>query len=123
MIVCLFFGKIDTDLIPDNAEKLLSQPTDQDKPGFAQFYCIHCSKHFIDQRAFQDHVKGKPHKRRLHALETEPYTIAESEKAAGMGSYRKPQKRKMETMIPDGVKNNTSDEELRNKKAKTNALA
>ena len=37
---------------------------------------LHSSKHFIDKRAFQDHVKGKPHKRRLHALETEPYTIA-----------------------------------------------
>ena len=51
----------------------------------------------------KDHVKGKPHKRRLHALKTEPYTIEESERAAGMGSYRAPQKRKMQTMIPKAI--------------------
>ena len=79
----LFFKKIDTDLVPDNAEKLLSQAVDFDKPGLAQFYCVHCSKHFINERAFSDHIKGKPHKRRLHALKTEPYTIIESERAAG----------------------------------------
>merc|ERR1712001_751812 len=97
--------QINTDLAPDNAEKLLNQPTDLDKPGLGAFYCLHCSKHFIDKRAFQDHVKGKPHKRRLHALETEPYTIEESERAAGMGSYQNPKKRKMETMLPNAVKN------------------
>ena len=61
-------------------------------------------KHFIDTTAFNDHIKSKPHKRRLKALETEPYTIEESEKAAGMGSYTNPRKRKMETCIPDAVK-------------------
>ena len=49
-------------------------------------------------------MKGKPHKRRLHALKTEPYTVEESERAAGMGSYRAPLKRKMETLVPDAVK-------------------
>merc|ERR1712170_106576 len=88
------------DLLPNNAEKLLSQPVDLDKSGNGQFYCVHCAKYLIDRRAFQDHVKGKPHKRRLHALETEPYTIEESERAAGMGSFVAPKKRKMETMIP-----------------------
>merc|ERR1712062_349401 len=95
--------QIDSDLAPENAKKLLSQPVDLDKSGNAQFYCVHCAKYMIDQRAFQDHVKGKPHKRRLHALKTEPYTIEESEGAAGMGSYRAPQKRKMETMIPKAI--------------------
>jgi len=95
--------QIDSDLAPENAKKLLSQPVDLDKSGNAQFYCVHCAKYMIDQRAFQDHVKGKPHKRRLHALKTEPYTIEESERAAGMGSYRAPQKRKMETMMPKAV--------------------
>ena len=61
-------------------------------------------KHFIDTKAFNDHIKSKPHKRRLKALETEPYTIEESERAAGMGSYVNPRKRKMETCIPDAVK-------------------
>merc|ERR1712241_639593 len=61
-------------------------------------------KHFIDTHAFHDHIKSKPHKRRLKALETEPYTIEESQRAAGMGSYTNPRKRKMETCIPDAVK-------------------
>ena len=95
--------QIDTDLIPDNAEKLLSQPIDFEKPGLAQFYCVHCAKHFIDKTAFSDHIKGKPHKRRLNALKTEPYTIEESERAAGMGSYVAPKKRKLDTLIPKAL--------------------
>ena len=66
------------------------------------FFGKDCLLHFVFF-VLQDHVKGKPHKRRLHALETEPYTIEESERAAGMGSYRQPQKRKMETMIPKAI--------------------
>merc|ERR1711976_194 len=111
--------QIDSDLTPENAEKLLSQPVDLDKSGNGQFYCVHCAKYLIDQRAFQDHVKGKPHKRRLHALETEPYTIEESEGAAGMGSYRQPQKRKMETMIPKAVEENQVSDCTGAKRAKT----
>ena len=34
---------------------------------------------------------------RLKALETEPYTQAEADRAAGIGSYVAPKKRKMET--------------------------
>lgn len=84
---------------------MLKQDVDLDKPGLAQFYCVHCAKHFINSRAFSDHVKGKPHKRRLHALKTEPFTIEESERAAGMGSYTGPnRKRKMETLVPEAVK-------------------
>lgn len=37
------------------------------------------------------------HKRRLKALEVEPYSIEEAERAAGHGSYVAPKKRKMET--------------------------
>merc|ERR1712141_452425 len=110
--------QIDTDLVPDNAEKLLNQAVDFDKPGLAQFYCVHCSKHFINERAFSDHIKGKPHKRRLHALETEPYTIEESERAAGMGSYVAPRKRKMETKIPKSVGQDITDNETEAKKSK-----
>ncbi len=75
---------------PDRAQKLLKQEVDLDKPGLGQFYCVHCAKHFISAKAFADHVKGKPHKRRLHALKTDPYTVEESERAAGMGSYVAP---------------------------------
>ena len=60
-------------------------------------------KDFIDTHSFKEHVKSKVHKRRLHALKTEPYTIEEANRAAGMGSYVKPGKRKMETLLPTAV--------------------
>ena len=40
----------------------------------------------------------------ITALKTEPYTIEESERAAGLGSYHQAKKRKMETVLPNGMK-------------------
>ncbi|GLV39948.1 uncharacterized protein CBL_10844 [Carabus blaptoides fortunei] len=91
--------EIDHDL-NENAEKLLNQETDLDKPGQAQFYCIHCARYFIDNQALQDHYRTKVHKRRLKALELEPYTIEDSEKAAGQGNFKQAVKRKIETLPP-----------------------
>jgi bud site selection protein 20 len=89
--------KIDLDL-KKNADELLNQEVDLDKPGFAQNYCLHCAKYFIDERALSDHFKTKVHKRRMKALQDEPYTEREAALAAGHGSYTaKPAKRKMET--------------------------
>uniref|UniRef100_T1PFR5 Zinc finger protein 593 homolog n=1 Tax=Musca domestica TaxID=7370 RepID=T1PFR5_MUSDO len=88
--------QIDQDLQTQSAE-LINQPVDLEKPGFAQFYCVHCAKYFIDDNAMQTHFRSKVHKRRLKALEVEPYSIEESERAAGHGSYQKPKKRHMET--------------------------
>merc|ERR1712098_539165 len=84
-------------------EKLLTQEVDYDKTGLGQFYCVHCAKDFMDTNAFKAHIKSKPHKRRLHALKTEPYTIEEAERAAGMGSYIQAKKRKIETLLPVAV--------------------
>ncbi|XP_018329950.1 zinc finger protein 593 homolog [Agrilus planipennis] len=89
--------QIDEDLKPQNAEKLLNQETDLDKPGSAQFYCIHCARYFINNTALEDHFRTKVHKRRLKALELDPYTIEDSERAAGHGSFNFPEKRKIET--------------------------
>lgn len=58
-------------------------------------------RYFIDKEALKGHFKTKVHKRRLKALEMEPYTIEESERAAGIGSYIPPKKRKMETQPMD----------------------
>ncbi|CAD7091371.1 unnamed protein product [Hermetia illucens] len=88
--------EIDNDL-KTNAEGLINQEVDLDKPGFAQFYCVHCAKYFIDDQAMQQHFRTKVHKRRLKALEVEPYSIEEAERAAGHGSYVAPKKRRMET--------------------------
>lgn len=93
--------QIDEDLKPENAEQLVNQVTDHDKPGAAQFYCVHCARYFIDNQALHEHFRTKVHKRRLKALEAEPYSIEESERAAGFGSWKAPQKRKIETIDPD----------------------
>merc|ERR1711936_1270765 len=94
---------IDHDLSEGVVGNLLEQNIDYDKAGLGQFYCVHCAKDFIDTHAFKDHIKSKVHKRRLHALKTEPYTIEEANRAAGMGSYVNPGKRKMETLLPSAV--------------------
>jgi len=105
--------EIDNDLKAGNVEKLLNQEVDYDKAGLGQFYCVHCAKDFINDHAFKDHIKSKPHKRRLHALKTEPYTIEEAERAAGLGSYVQPKKRKMETLLPDSVKKGETLDEVK----------
>lgn len=70
---------------------------DLDLPGSAQHYCIHCARYFIDEQALKDHFKTKVHKRRLKALELEPYSIEDSERAAGFGNFKLPNKRKIIT--------------------------
>ncbi|XP_071453182.1 zinc finger protein 593 homolog [Hetaerina americana] len=95
--------EINEDMKVENAEKLLKQEVDLDKPGGAQHYCLHCARYFIDGHALQDHFKTKVHKRRLKALELEPYSIEESERAAGKGSFESIKKRKIETQPQDGI--------------------
>lgn len=89
--------EIHEDMKSENAEKLLNQPVDVDVPGNAQFYCLHCARHFIDDNALTTHFRSKVHKRRLKALEIDSYTQEEAEAAAGMGSYRAPKRQKVET--------------------------
>ncbi len=58
-------------------------------------------RYFIDEFSLTQHYRTKVHKRRLKALELEPYTIEESERAAGLGgNYKAPEKRKIETILP-----------------------
>lgn len=56
----------------------------------------------------KEHFKTKVHKRRLKALEIEPYSIEESERAAGHGSFVAAKKRKIETQptkeLPEDMK-------------------
>ncbi|XP_034250560.1 zinc finger protein 593 homolog [Thrips palmi] len=92
--------QINQDLKEENVEKLLNQEVDADKPGKAQFYCLHCARYFINDQALNEHFKTKVHKRRMKALETEPYSIEESERAAGLGSFVTAKKRKIETQKP-----------------------
>ncbi|KAM3964066.1 zinc finger protein 593 homolog [Aphomia sociella] len=89
--------QIDVDLKEENAEVLLNQDVDLDLPGAAQHYCLHCARYFIDEQALKEHFKTKVHKRRLKALELEPYSIEESERAAGHGNFKLASKRKIVT--------------------------
>ncbi|GAB6018724.1 hypothetical protein CHUAL_000400 [Chamberlinius hualienensis] len=81
------------DLKPENAAKLIEQEPDPDLPGSGQFYCINCSRHFINDQALNEHFRSKIHKRRLKALEMEPYSQKEADAAAGLGSYVPPKLR------------------------------
>lgn len=85
----------------------MHQQVDIDKPGGAQHYCLHCARYFINDNALQEHFRTKVHKRRLKALELEPYSIEESERAAGFGNWKAPIKRKIETQtsLPSDEKN------------------
>lgn len=89
--------QIHEDMSPSNAAKLLNQEVDFDKAGAGQFYCLHCAKYFINEPALKEHFRGKPHKRRIKSLQVEPYTQAEAERAAGMGSYVAPKRVVVET--------------------------
>ncbi|OQR67436.1 zinc finger protein-like [Tropilaelaps mercedesae] len=87
--------EIAEDLKLQNVRAMIRQPIDFDLPGAAQNYCVHCAKHFISDKALREHLSSRPHKRRLKDLEEEPYSIEESERAAGMGSYIKPKRMKV----------------------------
>ncbi|KAJ2940179.1 hypothetical protein O0L34_g11742 [Tuta absoluta] len=100
--------QIDEDLQDEKAEKLLNQDVDLDLPGAAQHYCLHCARYFINDQSLQEHFRTKVHKRRLKALELEPYSIEESERAAGLGSFKPASKRKIETQ---NTKKNTTDKD------------
>ncbi|XP_064618008.1 zinc finger protein 593-like [Liolophura sinensis] len=89
--------QIHVDMRPENSERLLNQDVDLDKAGAGQFYCLHCAKYCISKAALESHFRSKPHKRRIKALQIEPYTQEEAERAAGMGSYMAPKKVKVQT--------------------------
>lgn len=74
-----------------------------------------------------EHFKTKVHKRRLKALELEPYSVEESERAAGFGNFKLPSKRKIVTQNSENTDITELDsEELEvtpNKKKKGNENA
>lgn len=88
--------EVDHDL-NENSEQLLHQELNPELPGEGQFYCIHCARYFIDDFTLKQHFKTKQHKKRIKQLETEPYTIEESERAAGFGSFIPPKEREIVT--------------------------
>ncbi|EUB65058.1 putative zinc finger protein [Echinococcus granulosus] len=78
------------DLKPENASKRLREATeiDEEKPALGQHYCLSCGKYFCDKSALETHTKGKPHKRRMRNLESEPHCQEIADWAAGVGSRK-----------------------------------
>lgn len=74
----------DMDQIQDEMKKPPVLPIDEDLPGLGQFYCIPCSRYFKDQPTLTEHMKTSKHKRCLKTALEKPYSVRESEEAAGM---------------------------------------
>merc|ERR1712038_234589 len=111
--------EIQNDMKDGNADRLLNQEIDHDVAGSAQYYCLHCARYFVSDIAMKDHFKTKGHKRRLKALETDAYTQEEADRAAGMGSYVAPKKRKVETQsVEESIEEDTELTEPTKKKKK-----
>jgi bud site selection protein 20 len=73
------------DMLPVNTELLKNQKIDEEVTGLAQHYCVTCVRHFISDKALKEHYQNKEHKKRLKiCLKGDPYTIEESERAAGL---------------------------------------
>ncbi|KAJ2786805.1 hypothetical protein GGI15_001216 [Coemansia interrupta] len=78
--------QIEADLLPENKQRLLTQPEDEDLPGLGQHYCIECAKYYIDDRTLTEHRRGREHKRRIRDLKAPAYTQKEAEAAVGMAT-------------------------------------
>ncbi|KAJ2900948.1 hypothetical protein IWW38_000323 [Coemansia aciculifera] len=76
--------QIQEDLKPENKQRLLSIPEDEDLPGLGQHYCVECSRYYIDERALGEHNRGREHKRRVRDLKVPAYTQKEAEAAVGL---------------------------------------
>ena len=94
---CRSAGKRDHDQIvlkdmqPEATHKLKNQEIDEDKPGLAQHYCVTCARYLISDKAMNDHLTTKQHKKRFkECTTTKPYTMEEAERAGGVWSKEDP---------------------------------
>jgi len=81
-------------------EKITPYKELTDLPGHGQHYCLYCARHFIDAQSKSEHERGKVHKKRVKETKEVPYSIKESEKAGGLGSYTAPPKVRPEISDP-----------------------
>ena len=56
----------------------------EDVTGGGQFFCVPCSRHFINEQVLREHEKSKPHKKRVKLVKEPQYTQKEADMAAGM---------------------------------------
>ena len=76
------------DCQPEKAEKLENQDIDEEKPGMAQHYCLHCARYFISDVAIRKHFTTKEHKKRMKTCKEIPYSHEEAERAGGLQPAR-----------------------------------
>ncbi|RKP37523.1 hypothetical protein BJ085DRAFT_42590 [Dimargaris cristalligena] len=90
--------QIQEDLLPQNLAKFQAQAAavsvkeeDADLPGGGRFYCVECSRHFVDPSTLLIHKKTREHRRRLKELAAGPaYTQKDAEAAAGLATDNGP---------------------------------
>lgn len=70
----------------------------EDLPGLGQWYCIECAKYFEGENNFEQHKRGKNHKRRVRMLREEPYTQKDAEAAVGLWTDNGKKKKGEEAM-------------------------
>uniref|UniRef100_A0A7E4VWN3 C2H2-type domain-containing protein n=1 Tax=Panagrellus redivivus TaxID=6233 RepID=A0A7E4VWN3_PANRE len=73
------------DLKPEKIPKMLDPLDKIDLPGYGDFKCKTCDRHFIDEKNYQTHLTTKLHKRQIKRLQEPPYTQAEADLAGGLG--------------------------------------
>ncbi|KAK3690033.1 hypothetical protein B0T22DRAFT_462807 [Podospora appendiculata] len=69
---------------PRHLELYKETKLSEDLPGLGKFYCTACAKWFESDFSLTTHLKAKPHRRRLKALER-PYTHEEANAVMGVG--------------------------------------
>eukprot|EP01087_Luapelamoeba_hula_P016144 TRINITY_DN4937_c0_g1_i1.p2 TRINITY_DN4937_c0_g1~~TRINITY_DN4937_c0_g1_i1.p2 ORF type:complete len:183 (+),score=45.39 TRINITY_DN4937_c0_g1_i1:45-551(+) len=63
----------DLDQIHDEMQKGKRElPIDIELPGQGQHFCPHCDTFFITEDTLKRHFKGKPHRKRVKALQADP---------------------------------------------------
>ena len=77
------------DLDPKNSLKFTNMPIDEDLPGLGQYYCIFCSRYFINQKSLDIRYKTKEHKKRVKVTKEKPYSIEDSKLFAGKTKPKK----------------------------------
>ncbi|VDO04082.1 unnamed protein product [Rodentolepis nana] len=104
--------QIYNDKQPENINRCINEATkiDEDKPALGQNFCMPCDKYFCDEKALQAHLKQKPHKRRMKALETEPHSQEIADWAAGVASRKR--NREMISSVPHKKKATYDDAQV-----------
>ncbi|THD19592.1 Bud site selection protein 20 [Fasciola hepatica] len=74
------------DVKEENVDRRLAEATEinEDLPGMGKYFCVSCSKYFVDQLTLDVHRSSKPHKRRLKTLEETPHSQDDADRAAGL---------------------------------------